>query len=268
MKPRQLAIQILARHSLKLARPSQAEFEALLQPHKEALADIEDTYTVNADGVYVDAFDEIQSVFASEESHTRKSNAALALLLLALVDVKNIVSKAWKAGLNLGEQHASKELALAEIRATLIANVDGTYIAQILTDIELANTEAYNALITALSNNLQPEELSIEVERIAAQLQRRAGMSISAAINRAYSEQQLAIYAEAMRQDPTLLLKKVWVTDFTPTTCQRCADLDGAVLGIYDSFNQLILQPIYINGLAPPMHPRCRCRLVLRVIKQ
>jgi SPP1 gp7 family putative phage head morphogenesis protein len=60
---------------------------------------------------------------------------------------------------------------------------------------------------------------------------------------------------EAYRQSG-VVEQKQWLT--APDCCDICADLDGDVVAIDESF----FDDDYGDGMAPPKHPSCRCSVV------
>jgi hypothetical protein len=47
--------------------------------------------------------------------------------------------------------------------------------------------------------------------------------------------------------------QKQWLT--APDCCDRCAELDGKVVGLEEEF----FDDDYGDGTEPPLHPNCRC---------
>lgn len=97
----------------------------------------------------------------------------------------------------------------------------------------------------------------------------RAALAASVIANRTYSERQLATYLAAMAADPSLYLQKVWVTNKTAGTppCPACTKLDGTAVHTAAEFPAPSGLTVYGDLQVPPLHPRCRCRTVARLVK-
>lgn len=61
--------------------------------------------------------------------------------------------------------------------------------------------------------------------------------------------------------------RKTWMSRLDPTTCRYCRALHGITIGVNDSFEPYARAAgwarVYGSLLTPPLHPRCRCQIVL-----
>lgn len=109
------------------------------------------------------------------------------------------------------------------------------------------------------------------ITKLTAMMSSRAAASASVAVNRGYTEQQLAAYSALAKAYPNLVIKKVWTANFTNNTpCPTCAALHGTAISITEVFvekQSFGLNPpkIYQDLQGPPRHPNCKCRLTIHV---
>lgn len=84
---------------------------------------------------------------------------------------------------------------------------------------------------------------------------RRAELIASTEVTRAFAEGNYLVY----RQVPGLDTK-VWLTLEDERVCPRCGPLHEVAVGLEEEFPDAV-QPTKL----PPLHPRCRCRIVARM---
>lgn len=99
---------------------------------------------------------------------------------------------------------------------------------------------------------------------------RRAALAAASIANRAYTDMQLAVYAEINVEQMDSgkgRIEKVWVTQKDEKVCVYCGPLDGKVVAIESEFLVPDGLKVYQNLAGPPAHINCRCRLQSRVVK-
>lgn len=146
----------------------------------------------------------------------------------------------------LAFQHAQKEFALKGVQITEQPKLDNTYVQKLNDDLRQSLKDP----------NLTDQEKA-----------RRAGLAASGAANRAYTDMQLAVFAQVGTANPDRSIQKIWATnqEAGSAPCPACTALNGLVVGVGDEFPLPEGVRIYHNLAGPPLHPNCRCRIISRL---
>lgn len=150
-----------------------------------------------------------------------------------------------KVAAKLAYEHAAKEFALMGLPVPAMPPINNAYLDSINADLRQALKQA------GLSRTTKA---------------RRAGLAAVSVANRAYTDMQLALYAQ-VGEDGVQTIEKIWVTNKTAATppCAYCTALDGKVVSIEAEFPIPKGLKVYRDLQGPPAHPNCRCRLVPRL---
>lgn len=96
------------------------------------------------------------------------------------------------------------------------------------------------------------------MNRVGADLARRAGLSVRVAQVRAQTEKDLLKISQQGKQ-------KMWVSRMDESSCSACKALHGSIRPVLVEFSHSAGERslrVYRDLLGPPRHPNCRCRLV------
>lgn len=143
----------------------------------------------------------------------------------------------------LAYEHAAKEFALQSLEVGKAPKLDNAYIKKLNDD---------------LRQSLKDPALS------DAEKARRAGLAATSIANRAYTDMQLAVYAD-VADKYSVVIEKVWVTQDDEKTCPGCLALDGKVVATEKQFAIPAGFKPYQDLLGPPLHLACRCKLSSRI---
>ncbi len=208
--------------------------------------------------------------------------------------VRDTVIGGWVVGQELGIAHILLELeALGLDLPDLGIGVANSYLSTLLDGLDTATVGAMGRILAAAQEGFDIPDLDIKDaatlnvrKRLARQrlretatharfeagkLSTSASRAASVAVNRGYAEKQREAYAAASVVSG-VVIRKVWVTNFSPTTCGACAALHGTVVEIVEVFDGLRTfdRPlgVYQDLLTPPRHPHCRCRIMPFVVER
>lgn len=158
-----------------------------------------------------------------------------------------IVAKAaYQTSAKLAYQHSLKEFQVLNIaQPDKPPKMDNSYIDKMMNDLKTSFAD--NSLTDSQKAN-------------------RASLAAGMAANRAYTDTQLAMYDKI--PDHTNNVQKVWVTnqDVGSQPCKFCLELHNTSVPLDSAFPIPKGIKPYDGLQGPPLHPRCRCRLVSRIM--
>jgi len=286
---------------IALAAGEFGDLLALVDQHKAELLLIEQAAAAEAKAVYQAAVDDwlayvtpivlnnpgkdFGQIFGRADVMSQLAGAMDA----AASDVRDTVTGAFLVGQELGGTHAAAELVALGLDGVDIPFLESSgYLESVLSDLDKNATESIGRILGAAESGFNIPELdttdaatqnvrrAFANERLAElrkttdlearKLSNSASAGASVAANNSYSQAQLRAYAAAGAENG-VVIRKVWVTNFSPTTCGTCASLHGTVVDIEQGFDPLQTfaakpLPVYHNLQTPPRHPHCHCRIM------
>ena len=130
------------------------------------------------------------------------------------------------------------------------------YLDQLIADVMRNSILASSRMQRVIYADRDSADLSMN--KIGADLARRAGLGVRVAEVRSRAERDLLAIAAKGQY-------KRWVSRLDAATCSECSALHGMVLHVLEEFPADAggrEVRVYRDLLGPPRHPRCRCRLV------
>lgn len=128
-------------------------------------------------------------------------------------------------------------------------------------ETRIFRTSYLDALLEDVRRNLREykADRTVLARRRAAL---RMELSARVASQRGYTDALLSLAGEL--DDAKLQVRKTWQATFINNTpCPQCTELHGVSVPLGSSFPGT--GSVYIDLLGPPLHPRCRCKLVILV---
>lgn len=217
-------------------------------------------------------------------SATTLNTTLTTVLSAAQSRTESIVRAGYRAGAAAGHASAAAELAAAGYTVAAAAPADTAYLTAILGaltaafltarhDITESVRAAYDSIAGTPGEQVSAARILV-VHRALDRAVRRLGVRVrsaaTVAVNRGYTDAQLAAYNGYARDHPSAAMRKEWVAA-GPNPCPACRALHGTVIAGPDEFDHRAGEsdtfralPVFGNLLGPPRHPHCRCRLVYR----
>jgi hypothetical protein len=190
--------------------------------------------------------------------------AALRVPFLdAATFTEDAIHRAWSYGSMQGYTDARRELADQEIDVADLDPIGDAMRRRLLADVRRNSTAASRRFRRALG----AEDPGAELGRIVREYAMRASLGVDAAGRHSHSAAKEQVYRAAARLFKGVI-RKVWVTSFSSTTCAMCAALHGTRRDLGEAFpeDRSFGRALTVYGGRlnhPPRHPNCRCRIVL-----
>lgn len=232
----------------------------MLEGHKIALKALEQRHAARAKSVSYHLATRVVKAKATAQDESAFQQAAFKELSGAAVKHSAVLKSAHRAGAITGRHHAKQEIASYGLKVPVVPITDTSpYTAAAKEALSTSTDAALGKVYDAAS----PEE----ARGHAKELVRRAAVAAAVVANRAYTDQQLAMYKQTALANPDKTFEKVWATNPNSDPCPECIALDGTSVGLWDEFPFTKDLAVFQNDQSgPPRHPNCRCRLVLRVV--
>lgn len=105
--------------------------------------------------------------------------------------------------------------------------------------------------------------------RAGAKTANNSAAATSFAASRGYNEAALAEIAAIKDANPDQIIRKIWISQLSFSTCPTCAALHGTVIEVDEVFNDKQSfgkpQTVFTTLDCPPRHPSCQCTVAIYV---
>lgn len=208
---------------------------------------------------------------------------ALTMLLgAAQRNIDDTITSAYNAAVQLGRTDVVAELASLghDVPDTSTANLGATLTALLLdvsnafgnaqTDIQNGVRQAFDGVTAANPTPARQLAVAAALERVGVRLRMRITASTTTAVHQGASDAKIAVFRAYATIHGYADVRKQWkVTSNDP--CTMCQALNGSIVALDAEFDRTAnlggskLRPVYLDLLAPPRHPNCRCQIELVV---
>lgn len=236
---------------------------SMLDEHKKLLADLEERYRAHAGTLARKLRRKVSVAHARSKGAHFLGKSIRAAVNNHAQSTAVLLSHSYSAGQHAGRLHARRELAALGLDVPSVSLPESTpYLDSVKADLARA---ADDSLGTLASEGIPADVL----QRGVGDLKNRLQVASTVLTNRGYTDAAQAVYRAAQAKN-LVQLDKVWVTNFTPTTCPICASLHGTAIPMGMEFPDHDGEggrhvSVYRDLQGPPRHPNCRCRVVPRI---
>lgn len=164
--------------------------------------------------------------------------------------LESVVRNAYRSAAAVGIRHMGAESGIPGWRPVGVFNT--AYLQGLLADVR-RNLRDYKASPRTAKDR----------RRAVSRIEHSAGVGAT----RGYTDSVLATGAEL--RDFGFMLRKLWLANFENNTpCEFCQALHGKEVALNESFpTDSNLLKVYGDLKGPPRHPRCKCRLVILLVR-
>lgn len=164
--------------------------------------------------------------------------------------LENVVRNAYRSGAAVGVVHTGAEAGIPGWRP-----------------VGVFNTAYLQGLLVDVRRNLREYKASPRTDKDRRRAISRIEHSAGVGATRGYTD-ALIVSGNELR-DFGFMVRKLWLANFLGNTpCDFCQVLHGKEVPLNESFpSDSNLLKIYGDLKGPPRHPRCKCRLVLLLVR-
>ena len=164
--------------------------------------------------------------------------------------LENVVRRAYRASIAVAAEHTRKQADIPGWKPRPRTNTP--YLQNLLADVR---------------RNLREFKSSDRDEKARRRAILRMQHSVGVAAQRGYSDALIDSYTEL--EDFGYRLRKLWAANFVNNVpCPTCRRLHGTEVDLHDDFpSRRDEVKVYEDLSGPPRHPRCRCVLVILIVR-